>query len=380
MVGVYINGVGMTKFGKRTESLQQLMYEAISRATEDSSSTNIDALFVGTMAPESFLGISNISTNITDYCGLNKIPAIRIGDNPAAGSSAFLTAYFAICSGIYENVLVVAGEKMTNIPTSKASKILGGMLSGNERESGATATALAALVTRRYMYEYGLDRKILALVAIKAHANACNNPYAHFQKEVTLKKILDSKIIATPLTIYDCSPLSDGAAAVVLSKNRHKNSIKVTGIGHATYYLAVQDREKITEFKATVIASKKAYKMAKITKPIEQIGVAEIHDAFTIAEIMNSEDLGFFKKGDGFKALKNGETQINGKMPINPSGGLKAKGHPVGATGLGQICEIVWQLRGEAGKRQVNNPNVGLAHNIGGFGNNIIVTILEACK
>lgn len=377
MSSVFINGVGLTKYGKRNESLKGLMSEAISRALEDSESKNIDAVFVGTMAPEAFLGISNISTNIVDSCGLHQKPAVRIGDNPAAGSIAFLQAYYAIRSGLYNDVLVVAGEKMTNVSTSKVSKILGGMLSENERTSGATATALAALVTRRYMYEYGLNRETLALVAIKNHANACLNPYAHFQKEVTLEKILASKIISSPLTIYDCSPISDGAAAVLLSKNRNKNSIEVKGIGHATYYLAVQDREKITEFKATKIASSKAYNMAKISNPMKKIDVAEIHDAFTIAEIMNSEDLGFFKKGMGGIALNNGETQIHGKMPINPSGGLKAKGHPVGATGLGQICEIVWQLRCEAGKMQVENAHIGLTHNIGGFGNNITVTILE---
>lgn len=379
MANVYINGVGMTKFGNRKESLQQLMYEAVSMAIVDSRIENFDALYVGTMAPEAFLGISNISTAIADYCGLNKIPAIRIGDNPSAGGSAFLQSYFAVCSNIYENVLVVGGEKMTNISTKKASKILSGMLSENERNYGATATALAALVTRRYMHEYGLDRETLAMVAIKAHTNACHNPYAHFQKKITLEKILNSKIIASPLTIYDCSPISDGSSAIILSNIKNKNSIKVKGIGHATDYLAVHDRERITEFIATKIASRKAYEMAKITNPIKQTDVSELHDAFTIFEIINSEDLGFFKKGEGGIALKNGETEINGKIPINPSGGLKARGHAVGATGIAQICEIVWQLRGEAGKRQVNKPKIGLTHNIGGFGNNIIVTILEAC-
>lgn len=379
MTNAYISGVGQTKYGKRKETLHELMAEAISKSLDDSDIKKIDAVFVGTMAPEAFVGISNISTNIADYCGLNHVPAIRVGDNPAAGSIAFHQAFYSVCSGFFDNVLVVAGEKMTNSPTPVISKILGGMLSENERKSGATATSLAALVARRYMYEYGLDRETLALVAIKNHANGCLNPNAHFQKEVTLEKIISSRIISSPLTIYDCSPISDGAAAVVLSRKKSNNSIKVKGVGHSTYYLAVNDRKKITEFKATNLAAQKAYKMAKITNPLNQIDVAEIHDAFTIAEIMNSEDLGIFKKGEGGLALKKGITQIVGEMPINPSGGLKAKGHPVGATGLGQICEITWQLRNEAGKRQVNNPKTGLSHNIGGFGNNITVTIMEVC-
>ncbi len=181
-------------------------------------------------------------------------------------------------------------------------------------------------------------------------------------------------MIADPLHLYDCAPICDGACAVVLTSK--KTNVMVSGIGHATDYLSLQNRDSLTSFSATKTAAKRAYENAKV-KP-KDIDVAEVHDAFSILEIVNPEDLGFFKPGEGASALSSGKTGLHGEMPINTSGGLKARGHPVGATGLAQICEIVWQLRGEAGKRQVK-AKIGLCHNIGGFVNNNIVTIMESC-
>jgi acetyl-CoA C-acetyltransferase len=224
------------------------------------------------------------------------------------------------------------------------------------------------------MHEYGLSREDLAYAAVKNHHNGTKNPYAQFQKEIKVEDVLKSKIVAEPLRLFDCASIADGACAVILTSN--KTNVKVSGIGHATDFLSLQYRDSLTSFNATRVAAKRAFERAN-RRP-KDIDVAEIHDAFTILEFVNPEDLGFFKPGESAAALVNGKTGLSGELPINPSGGLKARGHPVGATGLAQICEIVWQLRGEADKRQVS-ANIGLCHNIGGFGNNNLVTILESC-
>jgi len=373
MSKVYISDVGMTKFGKRKESLQTLMYEAYTNMMI-SEKSDFDAIFIGSMNPDEFVGDSNFATLIADHFGLYQTSSVRIDNAPASGSAAFEQAYFSIASGHYEKVLVLAGEKMSGLPTPITTKILSKLIDPYERCTGATMPALAALVTRRYMHDYGLSRDNLARVAVKNHYNGTLNPYAQFQKEITIEDVLKSKMIADPLHLYDCASIADGAcAAILISK---KTDIKVSGIGHATDYLSLQYRDSLTSFNATKVAAKRAYDRARRTP--KDIDVAEVHDAFTILEFVNPEDLGFFKPGEGIPALVKDKTSLNGELPINPSGGLKARGHPVGATGLAQICEIVWQLRGEAGKRQVS-ADIGLCHNIGGFVNNNIVTILESC-
>jgi acetyl-CoA C-acetyltransferase len=281
----------------------------------------------------------------------------------------------AVASGFYENILVLGGEKMTHLPTENVTRILAKVISPGERAQGATMPALAALVTRRYMHDFALDRKTLGLVAVKNHHNGSLNPYAHFQKEVGLDTVLASRIVSDPLRLYDCAPISDGACGVVLSCNR--GEVNVSGIGHATDTLALSHRNSFQGFFSTQAAARQAYSMAKITK--SDIDVAEVHDAFTTFEIIDCEDLGFFKRGEGGKALEDGVTSLGGQLPINPSGGLKSRGHPVGASGLAQIIEICWQLRGEAEKRQVDGARCGLAQSIGGLANNNLVTIMEAC-
>ena len=373
MAKVYISNVGMTKFGKRKESLQNLMNEAYvnSGPVHDSE---IDAVFIGCMNPDEFVGDSNFATLIVDFLGLYQTPSVRIDNAPASGSAAFEQAFFSVAANHYKKVLVLAGEKMSDLPTKTTTRILSKLIDKYERSYGATMPALAALVTRRYMHEYGLSREELALAAVKNHYNGTLNPYAQFQKEIKIEDVLESKMISDPLRLFDCASIADGACAVILTSN--KTDVKVTGIGHATDYLSLQYRDSLTSFNATKLAAKRAYLMAN--REPKDIDVAEVHDAFTILEIVNPEDLGFFKPGKGAAALVDGKTGLNGYLPINTSGGLKARGHPVGATGLAQICEIVWQLRGEADKRQIS-ANIGLCHNIGGFVNNNIVTILEKC-
>jgi acetyl-CoA C-acetyltransferase len=371
---VFVAGCGMTRFGKREESLSDLVFEAAKMAQEDSGVEDFHAVYAGSMNPEEFTGDGNISTVFTDRLGIQK-PSLRIETASSTGAGVFHAAFFAVASGFYENVLVVGGEKMTHIPTPKATGILAKVISPIERGYGATMPALAALVTRRYMHEYALDRETLGLVAVKNHHNGTLNEYAHFQKEVTLEKVVKSRMVSDPLRLYDCAPISDGAAACVLTKD--KTDVKVTGLGHATDTLSLHHRDSLTGFSATQKAAKDAYFMAKIGP--SDVDLAEVHDAFTSFEIIDTEDLGFFKKGEGGQALKKGNTALEGDLPINPSGGLKARGHPVGASGLAQIVEIYWQLNAMAKKRQVEKPKIGLAQSIGGLANNNLVTILEAC-
>ncbi len=375
MAQVFVTGCGMTRFGKREESLPDLFLEAAHKAIKDSEQKDVDAIFVGSMNPDEFTGVSNISTVIADNLGMIK-PSLRVETASSTGASVFHAAYMAVASGFYENVLVLAGEKMTHLPTQKVTKILAKVISPEERAYGATMPALAALVTRRYMHCFGLDRETLALVAVKNHHNGSLNPYAHFQKEVDSDTVLSSRVVADPLRLYDCAPISDGAAAVVLSAS--KGDIKVSGIGHATDTLALAHRDSLTGFRSTQVAAKRAYSMAKIKA--SDVDVAEVHDAFTMFEIIDCEDLGFFNKGEGGQALREGVTALDGQLPVNPSGGLKARGHPVGASGLAQIIEINWQLRGDGGKRQVDGSRLGLAQSIGGLANNNLITVLEACK
>lgn len=372
MAKVYLTGCGMSRFGKREESLPDLIFEAFQGAQENVNSEYIEAVFVGSMNPEEFIDCANISAVIADRLNL-EVPSFRIETASSTGAAVFHAAAQAVASGHYETVLAVAGEKMTHLPTPKVTQILSKVLSPEERRYGATMPALAAMVTQGYMHKFSLERETLALVAQKSHHNGSLNPYAHFQKEVSLEKILNSRMVSDPLRVYDCAPISDGAAAVVLTSK--KSDIRVVGLGHGADTLSLHNRHSLLEFEATQRAAQMAYDEA-ILNPGD-VDVAEVHDAFTIFEIIDTEDLGFFKQGEGGEALKQGKTSLDGDLPINTSGGHKARGHPVGASGLAQIVEIYWQLTGEAQKRQVDGARVGLAQSIGGLANNNFVTLLE---
>lgn len=270
---------------------------------------------------------------------------------------------------------------MSEVPTEEATSILGS--AGDyewEAFNGATFPALYALIARRHMHEFGTTEEQLAMVAVKNHENACLNPNAQFHKRVTVDEVLASPIVASPLKLLDCSPLSDGAAAVVLASEEKVRELRVdtpvwiAASAQASDTLALHDRESLTSLLATRKAAELAYKQSGLSS--RDIDIAEVHDCFTIAEILAIEDLGFFKKGEGGEATEEGETARNAKISVNTSGGLKACGHPVGATGVKQIVELVLQLRGEAGKRQVSKAEVGLAHNVGGSGATCVVHIL----
>jgi acetyl-CoA acetyltransferase len=375
---VYVSGVGMTKFGRSKNSLEKMMTEAASSALKEAQLERVDAIYMGVMNVEEFVGDSNYATLLADTLGLTGVPSTRVETASSTGAGAFETAFYAVASGHMQNVLVLAGEKMTHLATAKTTRILSEVIDRSERRYGATMPALAAMIARKYGQEFNLSllklEDIFAQVAIKNHSNGSFNPYAQFRKIITKEDYLKSQMVSYPLRLYDCAPITDGASAIILSSQF--TPIKVSGIGHATDTAAVRHRASFTSFNSTKEAALKAYTMAQVNP--SEIQFAEVHDAFTPFEIIGTEDLGLFSPGEGWKALEEGITLLQGRLPINPSGGLKARGHPVGASGLAQLVEIVYQLRGEAGReRQLEKAEIGLAQSIGGLGNNNLVTILE---
>jgi acetyl-CoA C-acetyltransferase len=376
----------MTKFGVLDASILDLAKVAAFEAIEDSSTNEakFDYIVVGSQNPDEFVGRGHISTVLADLLGLVPAGATRVETGPSSGSSAFEYAFALVAAGMADLILVIGVEKMSGVDRGTASKILAKMMSlENETRYGATPTALAAMIARRYMHDYGLTRDELSLVPVKAHRNGAKNPLAHFQKEITIEQVSEARLVADPLTLYDCCPTSDGAASVVVASDKamkeygfSDKSIQVLGIGHGTDYLAVQHRLALTSMNATVVAAEKAFKMAELSP--KDVDVCELHDAFSILELVNMEDIGFVKRGHAIRALKDGITEVSGTIPVNTTGGIKARGHPTGATGVAQIRDIVLQLRGDAPKGlQVNSPTIGLTHNIGGFGNNMVVGIFS---
>jgi len=382
---VAIIGVGCTPFGEFWDrSFRDIFVEAGIEAIEDANvqGSEIDEIVGGNMSAGRFVGQEHVSALIADYAGLAKlhIPSTRVEAACASGGLALRTGMLAVASG-HADIVVAAGiEKMTDVSTQEATDML---TAAADREwegfAGATFPGLYAMIASRHMYEYGTTPEQLASVAVKNHHNATMNPKAQFRNEISVEAVLQSTMIADPLHILDCSPLSDGAAAVVLAsadvaREYTDTPIYIEASAQASDTITLHDREDITTLAATQAAATRAYKMARM-KPAD-IDIVEVHDCFTIAEICAIEDLGFFKKGTGGKVIEDGVTAIDGDLPVNPSGGLKACGHPVGATGIKQVVEIVEQLRGDAGKRQVDGCEVGMTHNVGGSGGTAVVHIL----
>lgn len=384
MRDVAIIGCGMTKFGRlEGKGLMALLAEASLRAIDDAGAgdRDFDAVYVANFAAGELTRQTAIASALVDQLSLLPAAADRVENGPASGGSAVKMGILAVASGAYDLVLVAGGEKMTHVDTNVITDIVATLSQPDvEYVHGVTLPSLAAMFTRLYMQHHGVTEKHLAMVAAKNHANALKNPYAHLQKAVTIKEIMNSVMIADPLRLYHCCPISDGAAAVVLCPadvaNKYSDApVRIAGFGQATDTHAVHEREDPTVLKAVQLASKQAFEMAGL-RPSD-IDVAELHDAFAILEIAQSEDAGFFRKGEGAKALEEGKTALDGELPINPSGGLKARGHPIGATGVAQIIELAWQLRGEAKERQVSGAKRAYCCNFGGFGNNVVVHILE---
>jgi acetyl-CoA C-acetyltransferase len=377
MSAVYIAGVGMTKFGKSAQTLVELFCDAAAAALSNSKIQEVDALYIGAMNPEEFTGESNIAAQVADALGVSGVPALRVETASSAGASALHAACHAVASGYYRSVLVIGGEKMTHLSTSAATRILAEVIEHEERRCGATMPALAAMITERYRQRYGLSsahlERVLSLVAMKNHLNGAHNPFAQFQKPITKETYFASKLVSTPLRLYDCSPMTDGAAAVLLTSET--TDLVVSGIGQGTGPAGLRERKSFTSFDATRMAAERAYRMAGIAP--KEIDFAEVHDAFTPFEIISTEDLGFFPAGKGWQAVEEGLTSIDGELPINPSGGLKSRGHPVGGSGVAQIVEVAERLRGNVKTKSKREPRRALAQSTGGLGANNLVTIIE---
>ena len=342
----------------------------------------IESFYLGNFAGPAFVGQNHLAPYISTALGIQGVPATRVEAACASSGSAFFHAWAEVTAGIYDLVMVVGVEKMTSQPTARVTEILApaGDLTGEIR-AGSTFASLFAMIARRHIYEFGTKKEHLSAVAVKNHAAGALNPDAHMRKTITLEQALAGKPIADPLNLYDCSLISDGAAAVILAPLERASEftdkpVRVLGIAQASDYVALDQKADITTFPAVRRAGEKAYKMAGVGP--EDIEFAELHDCFTIAEIIASEDLDFVSKGCGGPYAMEGHTGLTGERPINTSGGLKSKGHPVGATGVGQICDLVQQIRSEAGPRQVARHSLGLAQNLGGSGATCVVSILGA--
>ncbi|VVC04445.1 3-ketoacyl-CoA thiolase [Candidatus Bilamarchaeum dharawalense] len=381
---VAIIGVGMTHFGEHWEQgFRDLVVEAGLKAITDAglSGDKIDAGFIGTMASGRLVGQEHIGGLLADYMGLTPIPITRVEGACASGALALRQGIMAVASGMHDLVVVGGVEKMTDLGVNTVSDILGG--AGDQEWElflGATFPAIYALMAKRHMYEFKTTEEMMASVAVKNHKHGAKNKYAQFQNEITLETVMNSKTIADPLKVFDCSPITDGAAGVILAPldmahSYTKKPIEIIASAQASDAIALQSRETLTGLRATQVAGKKAYEMAKL-KP-KDIQFAELHDCFTIAEIMAIEDLGFFPKGQGGPATLEGKTGFGGEIITNTSGGLKSCGHPVGATGVKQAVECVWQLRNEAVGRQVKDAHIGLSQNVGGSGATALVHIYK---
>lgn len=378
---VAIIGIGMTRFGELwDQGIRDMFAEAALKAMADANVDKIDALYVGSMSSGLYTYQEHIASVMTDYMGQRGIPAARVESACASGGVAVRSAFMEVASGMSDIVMAGGVEKMWDI---EDGTFVLATASDQEYEAytGVTFPGLYAMMARSYMHQYGLTREELAQVPIKNHKHSVNNPNAQYPFEMDLKTVLTSSMVADPLRLMDCSPITDGAAAVILcpldmAKQFVKNPVKIKAIGAATGPIALHDHQDLTRLDAVRIAGERAYKMAGL-KPSD-ISFAEVHDCFSIAEIIVAEELGFFEYGKAGKAIANGEATYGGKVVINTSGGLKAKGHPVGATGVAQIIEAVEQLRGTAGKRQVENAKYGMTQNMGGSGGSSVVHILEA--
>lgn len=382
MRDVAIIGVSQTKFGELwEESFRDLITTAGMGAIEDANieGADLEAMYVGNMSAGLFVQQEHIASLIADHAGLTPIPCARVEAACASGGLALRNGIMAVASGYHDIVISAGVEKMTDV-VDPTPAIATASDQEWEAQQGVTFPSLYAMMARRHMYEYGTTREQLAMVSVINHKNASKNPLAQFPMEITVDSVLNSTMVADPLRLLDCSPVSDGAAAAILcpaeeAKKYTDTPIYIKASTQASGTIALHDRKDLTTIDATVHAAKKAYKMAGLEP--KDIDAVEVHDCFSINGLLAVEDLGFVEKGKGGAAIEEGMTEIGGEIPVNPSGGLKARGHPLGATGIAQAAEIVWQLRGEAGKRQVDGAQIGMTHNIGGTGGTAAVHIFS---
>ena len=382
MRDVAVIGIGSTYFGKSEKSIIDLGLEACRKALKDAAvePKQIQSFYLGNFVGEVLTGQSLIAAMVARGLGLGAIPATKVEGACASGGIALRQAILTVASGEADFALAAGVEKMSGVPTARVTTALAGSMDQElDGRVGLTFPGFFGISFGAYMHQYGIDKRCIHQVAVKSRSNASNNPVCYLRKPVTVEEVMMSYPVAEPLRMFDCCPISDGAAAAVVcpadtAREYQRKPVKILSIAQTLGSTRISDLSGMVSFEATVQAAGQAYKQAGVG-PWE-IDVAELHDCFTIAEVIDSEDLGFFKRGEGAIAATMGETGINGKMPINPSGGLLSRGHPVGATGLAQIYEIVRQLRGEA-YNQVPGAVTGLAHNLGGCGAVCTVSIMQ---
>jgi len=383
---VAIIGAGQTPYGEflykgLKELFTEAYLEAVASVDRDFSPDLIEAAYIGCLSAGGGFQLGQLAPLLMGHVGLPDIPAVRVENACASGGFALYTAAMAVAAGRHEVVLAAGVEKMRDVAGDKGRLWLG--VSGDteyERLAGSTFAGIYALMANRYMHDYGLTREQLSLVPVKNHRHALANPKAQFRRELTLEEAMSGPMVAYPFNVWDCSPTSDGAAVVVLCNAKTAlrftdRPVYLAGFAAASDYLAVHDRETTTGLGAVRRAAAAAYRQAGLGPG--DIDLAEVHDCFSIAEIMAYEDLGFCRPGEGARLLEEGRTTLGGGLPVNPSGGLKAKGHPLGATGCGQACEIFHQLRGTVREpsRQVSGARTALSHNVGGSGGSAVVCV-----
>jgi acetyl-CoA C-acetyltransferase len=377
----------MSRWGEIWDaSLRSLWTEAALAALADAGADTVDSITVGCMTPGLFVGQEHLGALLADELGMPGVPATRVESACASGAVALKVAFAEIASGMADVVLATGVEKMTDVSGDECTAALAAAADAElEVFHGASFPGLYAMMARAHMERYGTTREQLAMVAVKNHKHGSMNPRAQYRQEITVKDVLRSAKVADPLNVLDCSPITDGAAAVVLAElsvarklAKGRPVVKITGIGHATDAIALHSRPDMTSIPATTKAAQRAFAMAG--KGPQDIHLVELHDCFTIAEIVVLESLGLCAPGEGGKQAESGRTALGGALPVNVSGGLKSKGHPVGATGIAQMVELATQLRGQADKRQVANARVGLAQNMGGTGASTVVTVVEVAS
>ena len=387
MRDVAIVGIGLSRWGEVWDaSLRTLWTEAALAALDDAGLDRVDSITVGSMTPGLFVGQEHLGALLADELGMAGVPATRVESACASGGVALKTGFAEVAAGLADIVLVTGIEKMTDVSGDECTAALAAAADAElEVFYGATFPGLYAMMARAHMARWGTTREQLAMVAVKNHRHGALNPHAQYRQEITVKDVIESAMVAEPLTILDCSPITDGAAALVLAElgvartmAKGRPIVRIAGVGQATDRIALQSRADLTMLPATTLAAQRAFKMAGKTP--NDIHLAEVHDCFTIAEILVIEALGLCQPGQGGCQASSGRTALGGEIPVNPSGGLKAKGHPVGATGVAQAVEITTQLRGVAGKRQVAGARIGLTQNMGGTGASTVVHILEVAS
>ena len=374
-MSIFVHGVGMTPFGKLEErTLKELLLEASAEALNDAGNPKVDAVFGGNIMGGSVYNQEILGAMVANDLGLGYVPTAKVEGACASGGIAFRQAVLGILSGEYDTVLVVGAEKMKHVSTAKVTQAINAAMDNdsNEKHAGLTFPGFFGVLANRYFYETGATEEHLAMVALKNRENAMNNPLAQFKERTSMEEIMNARMITDPLGLFDCSPTTDGAAAIVVSKK--KSNIKLLASAQASGPTQMQASEDLMSIPAVKESGRLAYEKAGLGP--EDIDVVEVHDCFSMTEILSSEELGFFEKGEGYKAVEQGKTKPNGDIPINTSGGLLSKGHPIGATGVSQLYQIVSQLRGNA-PNQVEGARIGLAQNLGGTGAYSTVHILE---